>query len=124
MSKFTIGPLPCKNPESFTKLSAKKDTVRKTEPVEVVCRNVEGENNGECYKIKAPKTPFIINHLEKNYIPKPKETTKKRRAGEAGGVKREHSTSESDDQLEDANQPSTSSQQSSSRKKQRNQQDI
>ena len=36
----------------------------------VVHRNVEGENNGECFKIKGPKTPFLLTHLEKNYVDK------------------------------------------------------
>lgn len=111
MSGFKIGPLPCRNPDSFSKLTKKTEAGKKQKPV--IHRNVEGENNGKCYKIKGPITPFILNHLEKNYKEDQQYENKKNsspRPNSSAGNKRERESSDSDDQLEDANRPSSSSQ--------------
>uniref|UniRef100_A0A1I7UY52 DET1- and DDB1-associated protein 1 n=1 Tax=Caenorhabditis tropicalis TaxID=1561998 RepID=A0A1I7UY52_9PELO len=123
MSNFTLGPLPCQNPESFSKFVSKSEIGKKKSCTVEVHRNVEGENNGECYKIRGPKTPFLLNNLEKSFRKK-KQSDNEKKAGSrrvsSAGTKRERKNSEdSEDELEDANQPSTSTQ--SPRKKQRNQ---
>ncbi|EGT38015.1 hypothetical protein CAEBREN_11485 [Caenorhabditis brenneri] len=123
MSHSTFAPFPCRNPDSFSKYKSKTEITKKTENKPVVFRNVEGENNGDFYKIKGPKTPFLLNHLEQNYVERQQEPDEKKttsRPGSSSGTKREHSrsTSDSDEQLNDPNVPSTSSQ--VSRKRQRN----
>ncbi|PIC51935.1 hypothetical protein B9Z55_002246 [Caenorhabditis nigoni] len=119
MSSFTIGPFPCRNPSSFSKYPIKKDVEKKSsDKMPIVHRNVEGENDGECYKIKGPRTPFILRHLEKHYMEKPEEEQreKKYKQESTSGTKRERSESDSDEDFDDPNVPSTSS---SSKKKKR-----
>ncbi|PIC51934.1 hypothetical protein B9Z55_002246 [Caenorhabditis nigoni] len=120
MSSFTIGPFPCRNPSSFSKYPIKKDVEKKSsDKMPIVHRNVEGENDGECYKIKGPRTPFILRHLEKHYmekVPEEEQREKKYKQESTSGTKRERSESDSDEDFDDPNVPSTSS---SSKKKKR-----
>uniref|UniRef100_A0A8R1HV38 DET1- and DDB1-associated protein 1 n=1 Tax=Caenorhabditis japonica TaxID=281687 RepID=A0A8R1HV38_CAEJA len=121
MSNFKLGPLPCRNPESFSKYLQSEQFFEKKQKA-VVHRSVEGENNGESYKIKAPKTPFVINHLEKKFaIEREEEVVEAEETSKAGPstssatsesrtMKREHS---------DADDDEASSSQTTSRKKQR-----
>ncbi|EFP12633.1 hypothetical protein GCK72_002561 [Caenorhabditis remanei] len=121
MPNSTCKPFPCRNPDNFSKYCEKKELGKKTDDkMPVVHRNVEGENNGECFKIKGPKTPFLLTHLEKNYVDKPKEEPTTSEPTTSKGTKREHSVSDSDQELEDPNEPSTSS--STTRKRPRAQQ--
>ncbi|CAI2318870.1 unnamed protein product [Caenorhabditis sp. 36 PRJEB53466] len=67
MPNFNLGPLPSKNPENFSKFVPNKDSTFKKLEKMPVQQSVEGENNGECYKIKGPKTPLVLTHLVREF---------------------------------------------------------